>query len=62
MLLLATSVLAIALHGASLVMMPEVLAYYPYPRLTVPPFALWPSIACLLLVMPALMGVRHGTS
>lgn len=62
MLLLATSALAIALHGASLVMTPDVLAYYPYPRLTVPPFAVWPGVACLLLVMPALIGVWHGTS
>ncbi len=61
-LLLVTSALAIALHGASLVLLPDVLAYYPYPRLTAPLFALWPGIASLLLVVPALVGVRHGAS
>lgn len=61
-LLLATSALVLALHGASLVLLPDVLAYYPYPRLTTPPFALWPGIACLLLVVPALVKVRHVAS
>lgn len=61
-LLLAASVLTITLHGVSLVMLPDVLAYYPYPRLTAPPFALWPGIACLLLVMPALARVSEGAS
>ena len=59
---IAAASLAITLYGASLILLPEILAYYPYPRLTAPPFSLWPGIACLLLVMPALAGVRRDAS
>lgn len=59
-LLLVTSMLAFALHGASLILLQDVLAYYPYPFLTMPPFAIWPGIAFLLLAVPALSGARQG--
>ena len=59
---IAAAALAITLYGASLILLPDVLAYYPYPRLTAPPFSLWPGIACLLLVMPALAGARRDAS
>lgn len=61
-LIAAASALAIALYGTSLIMLPDVLAYYPYPRLSAPPFALLPGIACLLLVMPAITGARQVRS
>jgi len=56
LIVLAASGVSGASFATALVFAPHTLVWSPFPRLVSPPFAPWLGVACLLLVIPSLVG------